>query len=69
MILYTMDNSGNDCSHELVIDYIDIDLDTSKQIVYCEKCYCTFPFEFIDLYGRSANLSRRTTTVSTSSRQ
>ena len=28
-----------DCSHCFVEDFIDIDLDTSKQIFYCEKCF------------------------------
>jgi hypothetical protein len=30
------------CSHYIVIDYIDIDPDKSKQIFYCELCETTF---------------------------
>lgn len=37
-----MDISGNECCHVITIDYIDIDPDRSQQIIYCEKCYCTF---------------------------
>ena len=29
-------------NHIIVEDYIDIDLDTSKQIFYCTKCFATF---------------------------
>lgn len=36
-----MDISGNECDHEFVVDYIDIDPDRSQQIIYCEKCYKT----------------------------
>ncbi len=36
-----MDISGNECDHEIVVDYIDIDPDRSQQIIYCEKCYKT----------------------------
>jgi len=28
--------------HTIIQDYIDIDLDTSKQIFYCTKCFATF---------------------------
>lgn len=37
-----MDISGNDCIHRIVVDYIDIDPDRSRQIIYCEKCFWTF---------------------------
>lgn len=37
-----MDISGNECCHEIVVDYIDIDPDRSQQIIYCQKCECTF---------------------------
>jgi len=31
------------CSiHSIVEDYVDIDLDTSKQIFYCKTCFATF---------------------------
>ena len=46
-----MDTSSNDCSHDIVIDYIDIDLDTSKQIMYCEKCYCTFDIKLSEQFN------------------
>jgi hypothetical protein len=29
------------CQHVFVSDYIDVDLDTSVKIEYCEKCYLT----------------------------
>jgi len=35
------------CSHCIIEDYIDIDLDTSKQIFYCVKCFTTFIIEDI----------------------
>jgi hypothetical protein len=35
------------CSHNIVMDYIDIDLDKSKQIFYCELCKKTFPTDSI----------------------
>ena len=37
-----MDVSGNECSHSIIEDYIDIDSDKSQQIFYCEKCMQTF---------------------------
>ena len=40
-----MDSSCNECSHNIVVDWIDIDLDTSKQIIYCENCHCTFDID------------------------
>jgi len=33
---------NNNCKHQLVYDYIDIDPDTTKQICYCSKCFTTF---------------------------
>lgn len=30
------------CSHHIIMDYIDIDLDNSQQIFYCELCEKTF---------------------------
>jgi hypothetical protein len=30
------------CSHRIVMDYVDIDPDRSKQIFYCELCEKTF---------------------------
>lgn len=30
------------CKHKIVDDYIDIDLDRSKLIYYCEKCGLSF---------------------------
>lgn len=33
---------NNNCKHNLVYDYIDIDLDRTKHICYCNKCFITF---------------------------
>jgi hypothetical protein len=30
------------CEHEIIYDDIDMDLDTSKTIVYCKKCETCF---------------------------
>ena len=30
------------CYHHIIMDYIDIDLDNSQQIFYCELCEKTF---------------------------
>lgn len=32
----------NDCCHEIITDYIDIDPDKSMTIKYCNKCSLTF---------------------------
>ena len=45
-----MDSSCNECSHNIVVDWIDIDLDTSKQIIYCENCYCTFDIDSLKTF-------------------
>lgn len=31
------------CNHKIVDDYIDIECDRSLKIIYCEKCFETFP--------------------------
>jgi hypothetical protein len=33
----------SECKHEYVEDYIDIDLERSQRICYCNKCYSCFP--------------------------
>jgi hypothetical protein len=35
-------NTVEECVHEIVVDYIDIDPDRTQQIIYCEKCMFTF---------------------------
>ena len=35
-------NHEYSCEHKIVIDYIDIDLDRSQTIKYCEKCMMDF---------------------------
>ena len=30
------------CEHDYIIDYIDTDIEQSKQICYCSKCQCNF---------------------------
>tara|TARA_A100001388_G_scaffold197023_1_gene148752 strand:- start:1667 stop:1900 length:234 start_codon:yes stop_codon:yes gene_type:complete len=31
----------NNCKHEYITDMIDVDVERSKTIVYCKKCYYT----------------------------
>jgi len=33
---------NNNCNHNLVYDYIDIDPDQTRQICYCCRCFTTF---------------------------
>jgi hypothetical protein len=40
------------CEHVFVSDYIDIDLDTSVKIEYCEKCYLTATMPLTKLHER-----------------
>ncbi len=35
------------CVHYIVVDTIDIDPDTSKQIYYCVKCYVSFDIKIL----------------------
>ena len=35
------------CNHNIIYDYIDIDVEKSKQICYCDICYLTIDAEFI----------------------
>lgn len=38
-----MDISNNICLHDKIVeDWIDLDIDKSKQIFYCECCFLTF---------------------------
>lgn len=32
----------SNCQHDYVEDYIDIDLDRSQKVCYCNKCFTTF---------------------------
>ena len=41
-IIELINNYLNNCKHKIVEDYIDIDSDTSKRILYCEYCNKTF---------------------------
>jgi hypothetical protein len=46
------------CSHQVVVDYIDVDPDKSQQIFYCEKCFATFchkEYMEMTLYDNSSN--------------
>lgn len=53
----TMDS----CCHDIVEDYIDIDLDTSRQIFYCTKCEKTCSHkEYISFLRVQLQLDSRT---------
>ena len=41
MIQWIQEFLERNCDHELIEDYIDLDLDRSQQIVYCKKCHLT----------------------------
>ena len=51
-----MDCSNNNCNmHELIVDYIDIDPDRSKQIVYCTNCLVSYCYTDIEIYRMAAS--------------
>lgn len=48
------------CDHKLYFDSIDIDVERTENICYCEKCYLTFNVEFFrDLLLFSLNEKKR----------
>ena len=60
------------CSHQVVVDYIDVDPDTSQQIFYCEKCFATFchkEYMEMTLYDNSATESTQQTHLQHSENQ
>jgi hypothetical protein len=52
------------CCHEIVEDYIDMDLDTTRQIFYCTKCEKTCSHKeyisFLLVQTEAAQLDSRT---------
>lgn len=38
------------CNHEIIFDHIDLDIDKSDTICYCNNCYLTFSIHFFKDY-------------------